>query len=266
MSRDKYHRLIERIFLKFYKPGDTIVEFEREEIATVASELEIPVPKNLGDLLYSYRYRRDLPDAIVSKAPPGKMWQIHTTGRAKYCFEAVEKFELKPREGMAVIKIPDATPGVISKYAQSDEQAVLAKIRYNRLLDIFTGVACYSLQSHYRTSVNNFQIETDELYIGIDRRGAHYVFPVQAKGGRDKMGLVQINQDIALCKARFPQLICRPIAAQAMGDDVMALLEFKETEAGPRVCDERHYRLVEPRSLTDAELAVYKREALAHET
>ena len=46
------------------------------------------------------------------------------------------------------IKIPDATPGIVQKYALADEQALLAKLRYNRLLDIFTGVTCYSLQNH----------------------------------------------------------------------------------------------------------------------
>jgi len=38
-------------------------------------------------------------------------------------------------------------------YALGDEQALLAKLRYNRLLDIFTGVVCYSLQNHLRTNV-----------------------------------------------------------------------------------------------------------------
>lgn len=93
---------------------------------------------------------------------------------------------------MVTIKVPDATPGIIAKYALNDEQALLAKVRYNRLLDIFTGVTCYSLQNHLRTTVPNMgQIETDELYVGVDKRGVHYVLPVQAKGGKDKLGIVQ---------------------------------------------------------------------------
>ena len=82
---------------------------------------------------------------------------------------------IAPNKLLAETKIPDATPGVITMYALGDEQALLAKLRYNRLIDIFTGVACYSLQSHLRTTVPNIgQVETDEIYIGIDRRGAHY--------------------------------------------------------------------------------------------
>lgn len=65
---------------------------------------------------------------------------------------------------LAETKIPDSTPGIIAKYALNDEQALLAKVRYNRLIDIFTGVACYSLQSHLRTTVPKIgQVETDEI-------------------------------------------------------------------------------------------------------
>jgi len=72
------------------------------------------------------------------------------------------------------------------------------------------------------------QVETDEIYLGIDRRGAHYVFPVQAKGGRDRMSVVQIEQDLAMCANKFPNLICRPIAAQFMGDELIALFDFEQ--------------------------------------
>ncbi len=68
------------------------------------------------------------------------------------------------------IKIPDATPEIVSAYALSDEQALLAKVRYNRLLDIFLGVATYSLQNHLRTTVTGLgQAEIDEIYVAIDR-------------------------------------------------------------------------------------------------
>lgn len=35
---------------------------------------------------------------------------------------------------MVLVKVPDSTPGLIVKYALSDEQALLAKARYNRRL------------------------------------------------------------------------------------------------------------------------------------
>jgi hypothetical protein len=212
----KTEQLLERVFLAHYNSGDVKVCFARAELSSAASKLRIKLPKNLGDLVYSFRYRASLPESITSKAPCGQEWIIRPAGRSKYCFVAVFLSSITPSPMMAQIKVPDATPGVIEKYRLSDEQALLAKLRYNRLLDIFTGVTCYSLQNHLRTTVPEMgQVETDELYIGIDRRGAHYVFPVQAKGGRDKISIVQIEQDYAMCKDKFSMLICRPIAARS---------------------------------------------------
>jgi hypothetical protein len=103
------------------------------------------------------------------------------------------------------------------------------------------------------------QVETDEIYIGIDKRGAHYVITVQAKAGTDKLGVVQIEQDFAVCEAKFPELICRSIAAQFMEEDLIALFECEKTEEGIRVSAEKHYRLVNLDELTEEELEAYRK-------
>jgi len=155
--------------------------------------------------------------------------------------------------------VPDGTPGIIAKYALSDEQAILAKLRYNRLVDIFTGVTCYSLQSHLRTTATALgQVETDEVYIGVDKRGAHYVFPVQAKAGRDKINIVQIMQDHAMSREKFRDLICRPLAAQFMPGDVIAMFEFERAKTDFAIVSEKHYRLVPPEELTAKDLELYR--------
>jgi hypothetical protein len=132
-------------------------------------------------------------------------------------------------------------------------------LRYNRLIDIFTGVACYSLQNHLRTFLAGIgQVETDEIYVGVDKKGRHYIFPVQAKGGTGKLNIVQIEQDLALCAAKFPNLICRPIGAQFMQGDVIALFEFETTAEGVRKASEEHYRLVTPDEVTPEVLKTYQ--------
>ena len=216
------------------------------------------MPKNIGDLVYSFRYRYQLPETIRKVAPKGLEWVIRPSGKALYTFVAVSQPHVEPNLSLIETKVPDATPGVISMYALNDEQALLAKLRYNRLVDIFTGVACYSLQNHLRTFVNEIgQIETDEIYVGIDKRGAHFVFPVQAKGKKDKINIVQIEQDIAMCAQKFPALICRPIAAQFMQDNLIALFDLQEVGNELRVASERHYLLVEPSKLSQEELTQY---------
>jgi len=256
---NRYQQIIERIFFSHYEEGAHDVEFARDDMVRVATELDIVLPKNLGDVVYSFRYRIDLPKSVQDKAPTGQEWIIQPAKRSRYRFHATALARIVPNQLLVQIKVPDATPGIIAMYALGDEQALLAKLRYNRLIDIFTGVTCYSLQNHLRTAVPHMgQVETDELYVGMDRRGAHYAFPVQAKGKKDKVGIVQIEQDFALCRAKFPRLICRPIAAQLMEDDAIALFEFVETSEGVALSQETHYRLVMPDSLTPSDLDTYR--------
>lgn len=258
-QKNLYTMILESIFHSKFKPGMREVDFERDEIAETCKRLKVEVPKNIGDLTYTFRYRAALPESIQKVAGEGETWIIRSVGRAKYRLALVRNNPIVPNENMAMTKVPDATPGVVAKYALSDEQALLAKVRYNRLIDIFTGVACYSLQSHLQTAVPNMgQVESDEIYIGVDKKGAHYVFPVQAKGGKDRLSIVQIEQDLAVCAHKFPSLICRSIAAQFMDKGVIALFEFEEGEDGPVICAEKHYKLVAPDEVTDDDLKKYR--------
>lgn len=262
-KKNRYSQIIEAVFFKYYQDGAAEVPFEREDINKIAEKLKIKLPKNLGDIVYSFRYRTDLPEGIIEKAPEGAKWMIRPAGRGRYKFVLTSVTHIAPADMLVEIKIPDATPGIISKYALNDEQGLLANIRYNRLIDIFTGITCYSLQNHLRTTVPGMgQVETDEIYIGLDRRGAHYVIPVQAKGGTDRIGIVQIEQDFAVCAEKFSDLICRPVAALFMDNDVIALFEFELTENGVAIASEKHYRPVPHEDLSPDELQQYQRRTL----
>ncbi|MGQ0604155.1 MAG: endonuclease [Anaerolineales bacterium] len=257
---NRYSKIIHAIFAQKYRKGAEEIVFERADFATAAAKLGIALPKNLGDILYSFRYRQTLPTQIVGKAPQGKAWLIRPAGRARYKFVLVDirQTEIIPSLVLAETKIPDATPGLVKQYALDDEQALLSMLRYNRLIDIFTGLTCYSLQNHLRTTVPEVgQIETDEIYVGVDRRGVHYIIPVQAKRKKDRIGIVQIEQDMLACSKKYPGLVCRPIAAQLMANNVIALFEFEQNQDGVRVFLERHYRLVSPDELSPDELATY---------
>ena len=260
---NRYSKLIEHIFAQYYQEGDEVVSFNRDDLPKAARALGVELPKNLGDVIYAFRHRVELPKNIRAKAPKGKEWLIVTKGRSVYAFELRRRVRIVPDQMLVATKILDATPGLVDRYDFDDEQALLAKLRDNRLVDIFTETACYSLQNHLRTTVKGIgQVETDELYVGVDKRGVHYVFPVQAKGGRDEIGIVQIEQDLALGAEKYPDLVCRPIAAQFMADNVIALFEFTvdETEAGDEVrkVDEKHYRLVLSEDLSRKELERYR--------
>lgn len=262
----QYERIIELIFDANYTDGATEVAFLREEIEEAADAIGISRMKNPGDVLYTFRYRRELPQSIRERAPEGLHWIIRGTGRARYSFVAVPvQARILPNEALVATKIPDATPEIIASAAKGDEQALLALVRYNRLLDIFLGITTYSLQNHMRTTAKSIgQVEIDEIYVAVDRHGVQYVLPVQAKGGKDEIGVTQAEQDLAVCGEKWPQMVARPIAAQFMAGGKIALFELTVQDDQIRIVQEAHYRLVPYGDITDADRQTYTRIAQSH--
>ena len=90
---------------------------------------------------------------MTATQPEGMEWTIELAGRSRYRFSLAKIARILPRDDLARIDIPDATPEAIRAYALDDEQALLAIVRYNRLIDTFLGLTTYSLQNHPRTTV-----------------------------------------------------------------------------------------------------------------
>lgn len=260
---NRYQKIVEEIFFSKFKKRQTIVPFIRPDLATAAKKLKISLPKNLGDVIYSFRYRNNLPDSILATQPKGMEWIIEGGGSAKYIFKLVKISRILPNPNLIAIKIPDSTPEIISAYSLSDEQALLAKVRYNRLLDIFLGIAAYSLQNHLRTSVKGTgQVEIDEVYVGVDRNGCQYIIPVQAKGGADQLSVVQTQQDLRCCAEKFPDLVCRAISTQFITDNLIAVFELDVVDDQVQIVDEKHYCLVPASDISGVELKKYSRRSV----
>lgn len=257
-KQSRYNAIIEKIFFDSFKKGVTKIEFDRDDLPRAAKTLGVQLPDNLGDIIYSSRYRTAMPEKVLATQPKGMEWIIEGTGRSRYAFKLVKINRIVPNPKLITIKVPDATPEIIAAYALSDEQALLAKVRYNRLVDVFLGIASYSLQNHLRTTVEGIgQIEIDEIYIGLDRHGRQYVMPVQAKGGVDQLSAVQAKQDIACCAKKFPNLICRALSAQFMTKDLIAMFELTQEGDDIKVVDEKHYLLVPSDQISSADLKTY---------
>lgn len=255
---NRYAALIEKIFVTHFKPRMDEFVFEREELSATAQQLGIALPKNLGDVLYSFRYRVPLPESITRTARPGMVWIIKGAGTGRYLFRQARVSRIEPDESMLPIKVPNATPEILLANAFDDEQALLAKVRYNRLVDLFLGITAHSLQNHLRTNVKGVgQIEIDELYVGLNRRGSQFIVPVQAKVGKDQHGVVQTEQDIAFCQERFAHLLCRPVSVHALSHNRIALFELTISDDEVRVIDQKHYLLVSASDISAEDLRRY---------
>ncbi len=231
---NQYKKLIEKVFFEHYGEGTIEFEFSYESIEKAAHELGISKNQDFEDMLHSFGYQRGFPDR-----------------------DRTRKTGIVPQRHLATIDIFDVMLGSVRGNMLDDEQALLAVVRYNRLIDTFLGLTTYSLQNHLRTTVRGVgQIEIDELYVGLDKRGCHYVIPVQAKGGADRIGIVQTEQDIRFVEQKYPGMRCRAVAAQFLPENAVALFELAVQDDEVRVVEERHYRLVpadrlDPESIRD---------------
>jgi hypothetical protein len=262
-----YRAVVLGLFEKHYQGNGKPFEFAQSEYDAISKEKETPKIGNKPDLVYQYRFRRHLPPEIEAQQPPGRQWVIELSGRGKYTFVLRKLKWITPTEGLVEIKVPDQTPEIIKQYARTDEQALLARVRYNRLIDVFLGITTSSLQNHLRASVRalkSSQIEIDELYIGLNSTGTHFVIPVQAKGGTDHLAAVQARQDLLYCAEQFPHAACKAVSAQFVdtGDDEKNYIVLFEValEGLEEVVlvRERRYRLVSRKEITPEDLEFYK--------
>ncbi|NDJ77369.1 MAG: endonuclease, partial [Chloroflexi bacterium] len=162
----RYDDVIEEIFRRLveqYGAETDVLPFDKAFLDELSGELGI---KNVPDIIYSYRSgRRNFPPLIAGSG----YWVIIGRGRGKYAFERMtQPVELNVPQELEAIPLPDATPDIVLRFAKGDEQSMLVQIRYNRLVDIFTGLTAYHLQSHVRAYVDEVgQIEVDDLYVGV---------------------------------------------------------------------------------------------------
>jgi hypothetical protein len=245
-NRDK---VIIKVFRKYYLPGSDEVLFSMDDIREAIRETAKVSPsyreKNVADVRYQFTSgRRSLPKEIDALGP----WMIEGRGKANYAFVRLEERpDIMISPDLHVILLPDATPEIVLEYAGGDEQGLLAKLRYNRILDIFLGITCYHLQNHWRTSVRNKgQLEIDDLYVGLDVDGRQYVVPIEAKGRKDRISKTQIVQMINFARERYPRLIIRPIGIQELGIKDIVVIEFTAGSSPDaiKIKEMRRYRLV----------------------
>lgn len=235
-----YDQVIIELFQSLYKKGATQLPFFKSDIERVATDLRLSI-RNLPDITYTYRSGRSpLPAEILKYG----YWAIDGAGKSKYVFVKMSRapyFDLP--EDMDRTSIPDATPQILLEYQSNDEQAMLARIRYNRLVDTFTGLTAYELQGHFRTTIAGLgQVEIDDLYLGVNEDGEWSVMPIEAKVGNELLGVVQIRALTLFARSRFPKLRIRPLGIKSLSDGSLLFVEFNDQTEFDAVAPRRYKR------------------------
>ncbi len=256
-------KLVERVFFLNYGPGLTAFTFNGDDIADAACAIGLDLTEEGIDPENAIGRHFDLPQTVRETQPNGSEWVIEMRAPGKYVAKLVRESRLLPQARVPLVKLPDATPQIVTSCVLSEEQSLLSKIRYNRLVDLFLGVVAHPLENRPRAPLHEYgEIEIGEVYVGIDRDGCQVVVPVRAKGAHDPASITRAQQDLRCCMEQFPRLQCRGISAQYIGKDSIALFELTLVGGEVRVVDERHYQLAPAQAISENELEHYRRTAL----
>jgi len=226
----QYDEVILEVFLYHYQEGVDRLIFKKDELAEVCRKHGITV-RNIPDIIYTYRARRTLPSKILATGH----WAIEPAGRGAYAFRLLRSsphFEI-PFADYAPVHIYNAIPEVVEGLLRQDEQSLLTRVLYNRLVDIFTGLTCFHIQNHYRSFVADMgEVELDALYVGVDKTGALFVLPIEAKSQAESemIGRIQVSQMAKLVRQDFAQLRRRVLAVKAVADGTITMVEFDDHE------------------------------------
>ena len=160
-------------------------------------------------------------------------WATESAGRSAYAFRLLSQ---SPHFNVAFdeyepIDIYNALPEIVEGLLRNDEQSLLTRILYNRLVDIFTGLTCFHIQNHYRSFVAEVgEVELDALYVGVDKDGGVTILPIEAKssGANEFIGRIQISQMAGLVRQDFSKMKRRIIAVKPMADRTIVFIEFND--------------------------------------
>lgn len=248
------YRVVDDLFERNYKPGMSEFSFHRKDISALAAELGVGTAANVPDIAYHFNFRRTDRSVLMRRTESRKKRWYILPAKGGYKF-GLDQWPIEPTPDFVRTKVPNATPEIIASNALTDEQAVLARVKYNRLIDLFLGITAYPLQSHVRTKVDGVQVEIDELYLGIGESGEQFVVGVEAKV-KDALAPYQIRNCFNACKAKFSRLTPKAVGVVwNQSDDFIAMFELT-IGRGHRVLRERerHYQIVKAADISDKEL------------
>jgi hypothetical protein len=131
-----------------------------------------------------------------------------------------------------------STPAAVESWIGEEERALLSRIQYARLVDIFTGLTGWHIQNHYRSTIvvtqrgwtRKGQVQVDALYLGVDRAGRMYGTPIKAKGAadQDRVNPIQLWQVGQVVTQVFASLTARVLVVKAVGDRSIGMAEFAD--------------------------------------
>jgi len=181
--------------------------------------------KNIPDIKYTYDARKSFPQSILDEGH----FAIIGAGKGDYNFVELSKPNLISTQDLGISKIytvSDKTPQVVKEIVGNDEQAMLAAIQHNEILNLLFSQKVFHVQNHLRTTISLGQIEIDSVFITENRK----IIPISAKGKNDYLSYTQILNLNRFCSEKYPSYQFCSFGAFA-SDSTIYLVEFSTSQS-----------------------------------
>ena len=106
MLSNIYDRIIIELFQRHWKPDITEFEFSRDEFEEIIDQLGIERPRNLGDIIYTFRYRKPFPSAILETQSGNLQWSLHLSGHGRYRMSLSQSAVVLPDKSLPTFQYP----------------------------------------------------------------------------------------------------------------------------------------------------------------
>jgi hypothetical protein len=225
----RYKRTIEEVFSRRYREGTERLVFKKDELEKTSRNHGI-LSENIPDIVRTYS-RKPLPARILAKGN----WVFEVAGRGIYAFRLLHNrphFDLGFQD-CAAVDIYNPIPAVVEVLLPQDQESLLTRVLYHRLVDIFTGLTCFHIRNHYCSFVTGVgEVELDALYVGVDKTGTLFVLPIEAKSQAESkvIGRTQLSRIARLVRQDFATLRRRILAVRDFADGTIAMIEFNDVE------------------------------------
>ena len=238
---NRYEAMMALIFSEKYQETDAPIPFTKDDLIAAAESLLIDLPQNLSDIIYALRHRSPIPKAILDTAKEGQEWVIETVGRGKYWLiqRPCQKIEADPTA--VDFLVADETPIIARNFGMKGAPLLELILRKNRILKQFLSSPIEHLQSHVRASVTGVgQVEIGSLFFS---QSYGVIVPICLVAKPGQFNLNKATQAMKFASEHYGRLDCRPVVAQLLSENKVALFELHGSPETPRVLQEVHFTL-----------------------
>lgn len=238
-ENNKAKSFIKHLIEKNFTASQDSIPFSRDDVSLYCLKKFKKIPKNVGDIIYSLRYRMDYLSTFDHLLDPDYTWTLLSLSTGQYELKPMPKLKLPDLTSVPVISKIDKTPEHIHNLRPLNDQSLLMKIYQNKVLSEFLEDDLILLQAHHKVNLKDWgQAEIDGI---VASETSPRLYLVEVKGYTEVIGWPQIIQLKMYAEQNHPGLPFTPIFVQSHRDWSFSIVQFDFNSEFPQVTKSERY-------------------------